>query len=73
MTTFDSIHNAALQPPEPRICAPGEHVADPGTFRVSEEDRPHMVALVDCEMCGATGANKNGGLVSSDFADWEAK
>ncbi len=72
MTTFDSIHTAALQPPEARICAPGEHVADASTFRVSHEDLPAMVALVDCEMCGATGANKNGGLASSDFADWEA-
>ena len=68
MMSFDSIHNAALEPPEPQLCAPGEHSPDPATFRVSEEDRPNMVALANCEMCGAVGDLQPS---TGDFDRWE--
>ena len=50
------------------LCAPDQHEADPETFRVSEEDKPYMVALVDCAKCGATADVQP---ATADFSQWK--
>lgn len=61
-------HDANTEPLEPRSCADGEHEPDPDTFRVSEEDKPNLVALVDCEKCGATADTQP---QLEDWVGWE--
>ena len=59
---------APTNPPEPRMCPGNEHEADGSTFRVSQDDLPNMVALVDCEKGGATADVQP---QTSDFKEWE--
>ena len=47
----DYIHGPSIEPPEPRMCTPGEHSLNDA--RISEEDRPNIVIEVICDVCGA--------------------
>ena len=51
--SFDAIHNAALEPPEPRPCEPGKHEANWQTQRLGGEynDDDGQTVIVDCYYC----------------------
>ena len=49
--SFDSTHAAALQPPDPRLCAPGSHELTKPAISVA--DLPNVVVRVECGNCDA--------------------
>jgi len=59
--SFDSIHNAALEPPESRPCEPGEHQIDNKEFDVVTTEFIQIL----CEFCDATAGFK------MDSKGWE--
>ncbi len=65
--TLSRLHEAHLQPREPRLCAPGEHEPDGRTLTVSDEDKPNCIVSVECARCGLTGWYEP---LPGDWYDW---
>jgi hypothetical protein len=59
--SFDSIERAALEPPEPKSCQPGDHVLDSDNVSNYEDG----MLVIECANCDAVAR-----LQATD-EDWE--